>query len=289
VSRNALVSPRGGAAALGDRGERTAFIAGQRVGRPAAVPRHPAAGRRPRLRRALAAVAALVTVAGPAAGVYWALTSPRFAVSGVEVRGASRVSVSRILAAAAIAPGTNVWRIDPTSVAMRVQALAGIRRAELTRELPNRVTILVEERRPFTLVSGGRLHWLDEEGWLLGEETHAVAPPVPVVTGLSEDEVATMRTEPSPKARAAIVLIRALLRSGSPLAAEISEIDMSRREGPVLYTVDGIEVRLGTEDWEERLARLEGVLAQVATHEGGVSTIDLRFRDQVVLTKGGKG
>ena len=35
----------------------------------------------------------------------------------------------------------------------------------------------------------------------------------------------------------------------------------------MLYTVDGVEVRLGTEDWDERLARLEGVLAQVATQD----------------------
>ncbi|MGH7391863.1 MAG: cell division protein FtsQ/DivIB, partial [Candidatus Rokuibacteriota bacterium] len=193
------------------------------------------------------------------------------------------------LAAAAVAPGTNLWRIDPMAAVARVQAIPGIRRAELTRELPNRVTILVEERRPFTLVSSGRLHWLDEEGWLLGEESQAVSPPVPVITGLTEDEVATMRTRPSATARAAIGLIRALLRSGSPLAAEISEIDMSRRDGPVLYTVDGIEVRLGTEDWEERLARLEGVLGQVTADESGVSAIDLRFRDQVVLMKGGRG
>ena len=74
-------------------------------------------------------------------------------------------------------------------------------------------------------------------------------------------------------------------RPGSALAAEISEIDMSRREGPVLYTVDGVEVRLGVENWEERLARLEGVLAQVATHD--VRMVDLRFRDQVVFQRGG--
>ncbi len=290
MSRVGLVSPRGVVPALGDRGERSAFIAGQRVGRQTTARRHPApAARRSRVRRLLAAAAILASLAGAAAGVSWALTSPRFAVGGVEVRGASRVPVTRILAAAAIAPGTNLWRIDPTATAARVQALPGIRRAELTRELPNRVTILVEERRPFTLVSGSTLHWLDEEGWLLGEEFQAVAPPVPVITGLTEDEVATMRTQPSAKARAAIGLIRALLRSGSPLAAEISEIDMSRRDGPVLYTVDGIEVRLGTEDWEERLARLEGVLRQVAAHESGVRAIDLRFRDQVVLTKGGQG
>jgi len=93
-----------------------------------------------------------------------------------------------------------------------------------------------------------------------------------------------MRTAPGPKARAAVALIRALLRSGGALAEEISEIDMSRPEGPVLYTVDGVEVRLGAENWDERLARLEGVLAQVATQD--VNGVDLRFKDQVVLRRG---
>jgi cell division septal protein FtsQ len=82
-----------------------------------------------------------------------------------------------------------------------------------------------------------------------------------------------------------VAVIRALLRSGTGLTAEISEIDMSRREGPVLYTVDGVEVRLGSEDWEERLARLVGVLAQVAAQD--VRTVDLRFRDQVVFQRAG--
>jgi len=53
----------------------------------------------------------------------------------------------------------------------------------------------------------------------------------------------------------------------------------------VLYTVDGVEVRLGSEDWDERLARLEGVLAQIATQD--VRAVDLRFRDQVVFQRGG--
>jgi cell division septal protein FtsQ len=64
---------------------------------------------------------------------------------------------------------------------------------------------------------------------------------------------------------------------------------MSRRDGPILYTVGGIEVRLGQEDWEQRLARLEGVLAQVGRQSAAVSAIDLRFRDQIILTRGGRG
>jgi cell division protein FtsQ len=221
-----------------------------------------------------------------ATGLRWVTTSPRFAVTSIDVRGASRVPTARILATAGLAPGVNLWTVNTRAIVARIEAMPEIRRADVVRELPNRLTISVEERRPFTLVHSGRLHWMDEDGRVLGEEARAVTPDVPVISGLSEDELASMRTTPGPKARAAIQLIRALLRSGSTLTAEISEIDMSRAEGPVLYTVDGVEVRLGAEEWDERLARLEGVLAQVATED--VDGVDLRFKDQVVLKRGAR-
>jgi len=290
---NGLLSPRGQPSWPGDVGERSALIARQKVGRAAA---RSAGAARTRARRSATrrwlAIAVIVVAGGSgvAGGVRWLLTAPRFAIAGVEVRGVSRVSAERVVEAAGIPARANIFRIDPATVTARLQTVPEILRADVIRELPNRVTILVEERRPFTLVSNGTLHWLDEEGRLLGEEPHAVAPNVPVISGLSEAELAALRTdEPGPKARAALTLIRSLLRSGSALVGEISEIDMSGREGPVLYTVDGIEVRLGAEEWEERLARLAGVLAQIGRTGEGVTAIDLRFRDQVVLRKGGQG
>jgi cell division protein FtsQ len=277
-----LISPRARAQAPAEWAERSALVARQRVGTRRRRPR-----RGPSLRRVGRVVlVALVLAAGAGGAAHWAATSPRFAVSRIDVRGASRVSVGRILGAAGIPPGANLWTLDTRAVVGRIEAMSEIRRADLVREAPNRLTIVVEERRPFTLVHAGRLHWMDEDGRVLGEETRAVAPEVPVISGLSEDELVSMRTAPGPKARAAIALIRALLRSGSTLTAEISEIDMSRAEGPVLYTVDGVEVRLGAEEWDERLARLEGVLAQVATED--VNGVDLRFKDQVVLKRGAR-
>jgi cell division protein FtsQ len=277
-----LISPRARTKAPAEWPERSALVVGQRVGA-----RRRRARRVPSLASAARVTLLVVLVVGAVAGaVGWVVSSPRFAVGAIEVRGASRVPVARILAAAAIAPGANLWTLDSRAVVARIESMPEIRRADLVRELPNRVTIVVEERRPFTLVHAGRLHWMDEDGRVLGEEARAVAPEVPVISGLTEDELASMRTSPGPKARAAIALIRALLRSGSALTAEISEIDMSRPEGPVLYTVDGVEVRLGAEEWDERLARLEGVLAQVATQD--VNGVDLRFKDQIVLNRGAR-
>ena len=285
--RRGLVSPHGTAGTLDDLGSRTRLVARQRI-RRARTRRRTLA----RLARGVKWLGALVVAtAALVGGTTWLLTTPWLAVRSIQVEGAARVPAEDILSAAEIPLGINILRLDPASVRARLEALPQIRRAEVIRELPNRVTILVEERRPFTLVHAGRLHWLDEEARLLGEDREAVAPPVPIISGLSEEELDSMRSAPGPKARAAMALVRALLRSGSDLAAEISEIDMSRREGPVLYTLDGIEVRLGTEQWDERLARLEGVLAQLASKNGqggAVTAVDLRFRDQVVLQNGGR-
>jgi cell division protein FtsQ len=266
-----------------DFGERSAFVKRQQVGR----------GRARRLRavgRALRRIAIVLLVAAVPAALgaagWWLFTSPLFMVREIDVRGAHVVSRERIVEASGIAPGTSLFLLDPRVVVERVRALPEVQRADVIRELPNRVTVMVEERKPFTLVHAGRLHWIDEGGHVIGRESQAVTSPAPVISGLDEAELLSMSSTPDGKARDAIRLIRALLRSGSALASEISEIDMSRGDGPVLYTVGGVEVRLGTEDWDERLARLEGVLAQDSVREGGVRAVDLRFRDQVVLQGG---
>jgi cell division septal protein FtsQ len=282
VSR--LLSPRTPVQTLGDFGERSAFVADQRVGRTRR-PRRPLAIGRFARRAVIVLLLAVIPAAGGMGG-WWFLTSPRFAVNSVDVRGARLVSTDRILAAAQIPPGRSVFLLDPHRIARQVEALPEVQRAEVIRELPNRVTVVVEERKPFTLVHAGRLHWIDESGHVLGRETQAVTPPTPVISGLSEAELLSVGAAPNGKARDALRLIRALLRSGSALASEISEIDMGYGDGPVLYTVNGVEVRLGAEDWEERLARLEGVLAQQTARDGHIRTVDLRFRDQVVLQGG---
>jgi cell division septal protein FtsQ len=228
-------------------------------------------------------VVVVTALTGTGGAIRWFLTSSRFEIGVIDVRGASRISSEQVIDAAAIGPGTNLFRLRPDVVVMRLERVPEIRRAEVTRALPNRVTIQIEERRPFTLVHAGRLHWVDEDGVPFGPEPRAVAASTPVISGLTEDEVATMRATPSPKALAAIGLIRTLMRTQSALLGEISEIDMSRSEGPVLYTVDGVEVRLGGEAWESRLMRLEGVLGQVVSAGESVRSIDLRFKDQVVL------
>jgi len=281
-THSSVISPRAGRGGLPDLAERGPAMERQRVSRTRLARR---VTRRVRwvTSRAVPIGVALAALGAVGLGALWALTSPRFTVTEVAVTGASRLRPEDVVAASGIGPGTNLFRLDRAAVVARLEALPLIRHADMVRRFPNQVTLAVEERRPFTLAHAGRLHWIDEQGVNLGAETRAVAPTAPVITGLGPADLAWSDGGPSPRVAAGISLLRVLLRSETTLLQQISEIDVSRPDGPVLYTVDGIEVRLGADDWEGRLGRLQGVLAQVRSGGEAVGAIDLRFRDQVVL------
>jgi len=288
--RTGVLSPRGAAhGGLADLAEPTVAMTDQRLDRRKRRRRMLRLARRS---GAWLCVGLLVVALGGAlaSGGRWLLTAPRFAVERVEVAGQSHLSVNEVVAASGLAPGQNLFRLDARRAVADVEALPMVRRAELVRAFPNRVTLLVEERQPFVLVHAGGLHrpaggfyWMDEQGVPLGPETRAVALDAPLVSAAGPDDIAAAGRTPSERVAGGVALIRTLMRAQSSLLREISEVDVSRPEGLVLYMLDGVEVRLGREDWDDRLGRLDGVLAQLRASGQRATSIDLRFRDQVVL------
>jgi cell division protein FtsQ len=281
--RTGVLSPRGATrGGLADLAEPTVAMADQRLNRRRRRRRTLRLARRA---GAWLCVGLLMVALGGAlaSGGRWLLTAPSFAVERVEVAGQSHLSADEVVAASGLGPGQNLFRLDARRAVAGVETLPLVRRAELVRAFPNRVTLLVEERQPFVLVHAETLYWVDEQGVPLGPETRAVVLDAPVVSAVGAGNVAAAGRTPSGRVAAGVALIRTLMRAQSSLLSEISEVDVSRQEGPVLYMLDGVEVRLGGEDWDGRLGRLGGVLAQLRASGQRATSIDLRFRDQVVL------
>ena len=98
------------------------------------------------------------------------------------------------------------------------------------------------------------------------------------------EEIASASRAPSERLLTGVQLIRTLLRAGSPLVGQISEVDVSRSDGPVLYTVDGhrgAPGRRGVGSAHPAAGRRARPGRRPRAQ--AVSAIDLRFRDQVVL------
>ena len=212
----------------------------------------------------------------------WARRTPLLATRSVEVTGARRLDEGTVRAAAGIEPGTNLFAVDVAATEARVASLPGVRRATVVRHLPGQVTVLLEEREPYALVNAGGLHWVDAEGYLVTTDARPGATGLPILTGVGAPVPGAR--EPSEELRTGLALLHVLQRTSGRLAARVSEVDLARPHGPVLYLVDGIEVRLGPDGWSDRLARLDGVLGELDARGERVASIDLRFRDQVVLT-----
>jgi cell division protein FtsQ len=278
-----VLSPRGVShGGLADLAEPSVAMAGQRLDRWRR--RRRALRRIRRVGAWLGVGLAVAALSGPlVSGVASVLKTSRFAIERVEVAGQSRLSADEVVRASGLVPGQSLWSLDARRAVAGVEALPLVRRAEVVRAFPNRVTLFVEERQPFTLVNAGGLHWVDEQGVPLGPETRAVSLDAPVISGAGADDVVAAGRMPSERVASGVALLRTLMRAQSSLLSEISEVDVSRPEGPVLYMLDGVEVRIGSEDWEGRLGRLGGVLAQLRASGQTVTSIDLRFRDQVVL------
>jgi cell division protein FtsQ len=230
-------------------------------------------------------LAGVVTAAGLAVAlvvaVDWARHTPLLAVRSVEVEGTRRLEEEAVRAAAALAPGVNLLELDVAATEARLARLPGVRRVHVVRHLPDRVVLVVEEREPYALVNAGGLAWVDAEGFLVDRPSRPGAPALPILTGV---EVPAAAAGPSDRLRAGLALLHTLQAGPERLVGRVSEIDLGAPHGPVLYLVDGVEVRLGTDPGPERLARLDGVLAELDGRGERVLSIDLRFRDLVVLT-----
>jgi cell division protein FtsQ len=238
------------------------------------------------LRRLLSALAVALTVAGLAVAgrvaTDWIRRTPLLATRAVEVAGTRRLDEGLVRMAAGIELGTNLFAFDVVAVEARVASLPGVRRAHVVRHLPGRVTVLVEEREPYALVNASGLHWVDAEGYLVSTDARPGAIGLPILTGVGAP--APGATPPAESLRAGLALLHVLQRTSARLATRVSEVDLGRPHGPVLYLNDGIEIRLGPDSWGDRLARLDGVLDELDARGEQVASIDLRFRDQVVLT-----
>lgn len=132
---------------------------------PDSVRRFSQRARRRRLRAALPWLAALGVVVVLALAGTVVYTTPLLGVADVRVVGARLVSADQVRAAARVAPGTPLVRVDTSAVARRVGTLPPVFRATVRRSWPRTLVVHVVERTPVAAVAmGNRYGVIDRTG-----------------------------------------------------------------------------------------------------------------------------
>ncbi|MDQ0286967.1 cell division protein FtsQ [Desulfofundulus luciae] len=198
------------------------------------------------------------------------LGSPLFEVREIEVTGNSSLADKKIVELSGITAGTNIFKVNLKESAARIRTVPLIKDVSLTREFPSRIVIAVRERKAVALlpVKDGFMQ-VDREGVCLQES--GVAGSLPVVTGAVVSTPAPGQVIRDAKLCTALQVINQL---PGPLRSNLSEIHVNGQGQVVLYTLDGVECRLGTPvDINKKAGVLLQVLEQVKGRQ--IAYVDL--------------
>ena len=186
----------------------------------------------------------------------WASGSPRFALRTVKVQGLRRATEKELLRLAGVAPGTNLWSLDPSAIAQAMSAHPWVRAVEVTRGLPDTLQLRVEERAPVALASLGDLYVVDADGAPFKRVSGAEPLDLPLLTGLTRE-----RAEKDPAGTAARLREALAVAEGYQRAFErprLSEVQLGEASLE-LVTADGVRVVLGRDGLDGQLQRLQRV------------------------------
>lgn len=189
------------------------------------------------------------------------IASPRFAVKEIAVGPTEHVSAEEVTAVAGVQLGDKLLAVDPDAVAARLTTHPWILAARVRRELPSTLSIEVTERRAVASALLGALYLLDDAGRPFKRATFAEADGLPVITGVSRDQYAAVRSTSEAVFRQALALL-AEYTDGHPERPRLSEVHVDPRAGFTLVLFDGSgEIRLGRGDFPAKLARLDRIVA----------------------------
>ncbi|WP_121252575.1 cell division protein FtsQ/DivIB [Nocardioides ferulae] len=207
-------------------------------------------------------VVAGVALLGVVGAAVWAVFfSAWLSVAGVEVRGTDLLSREEVRAAAAVPTGDPVATVDLAGVEARVEALAPVRSAEVSRQWPDQVLVVVEERVAVAVVElGGRLRGMDADGVVFRDYAD---PP----EGLPRVLTRSGTTSAALSEGASVI---------AALPAEIAElvehVEIETVDAIALALTDGRTVRWGSAEESEQKAE---VLAHLLSKPGPIYDVSV--------------
>ncbi len=212
-----------------------------------------AARRRPSLlatKRVMKVVGVLALAVLTAVGVYHvgrlAVGGERLRVARVEIVGNERASRRELDAYIGIKLGQSLLELDLDVIALRLRHHPWVASASVRRRLPDQVVIEVREHLPAAIVSLGAVYLADAEGRLFKRLDSGDRVALPVITGLSREEVGQRTSESA-----------ARVREGIELTTIVASMARGSRLHEVHFDADlGWSVVLGPERGDGATARL---------------------------------
>ena len=221
-------------------------------------------------------IGAVLAIAGVFAGLVALYFSPALRVHEIEVVGATTISTADVEALAGL-DRASLLTADLSAAELRIEELAMVKAATITRAWPQTVSIAIVERTPWAVwQTGARAYAVDNEGVVLVGDAPEGAPVISVSgaeVGLEPGQIVDQD---------AVALARLLTeRVPAELALNVATFEWSGDRGLVITTDSGYRVVLGdSQDMDYKLAVWREIEAKLGRANMTGHVLDLRFGDR---------
>lgn len=218
-----------------------------------------------------------------AMGCYALLHADFLKIAHIHISGSSLVSQEKILGNMEIKEGDNILVFDPAQATAKLEGDPWIYRAVVTRRLPDTVEVQIQERSAVAAIMLDRLYLVDSRGDVFTEPAGS-SPGLPLLTGLTSEDIMSSSRESSRVMEAALSLIVSLdkksMLSGRPLRIDMDKVfGLSMADGE-----QGAKVFMGFDDYEEKLRLLQKVRDDLAEKGLTAQSIHLGSPKQAYIT-----
>lgn len=226
------------------------------------------------------------------------LKNPEYNLAVIDVQTDGVLAPDAIAAAAQLQKGTNIFKVDLDGARARLSAIPEIEKADVTRQLPDRVMIDVTERKPvawLTLLhanSASRDEVVNSGKSLLIDSNGIILPPkkqlpqnshLPIIRGYAGPTLLGQSAD-GEEIRSALDLLHAHQDSLVAARYQIEEVDLSKHFALVVTDQNGAHTMLGLDDMNKQLKKMESILEAAEQRGQKVDTINLLVENNTPVT-----
>ncbi len=182
--------------------------------------------------------------------------------------------------------GKNIFTVDIKNIARAIHAgYPQLRKVVVKRVMPDMLEVVIVPRIPVALVKSSKYFPVDEEAVILSPQSEAKGN-LPVITGIpfwtrpKKGEILR-----SNRINWALALLKGIDKSNVLTEYRLERIDVSNIRNIAFYLDNGLEIKIGHGDLQEKLKKLSTLLKDPKIDINNLKYVDLRFKDAVLGPK----
>jgi cell division protein FtsQ len=218
------------------------------------------------------------------------LEDPFFRVREVKVEGCRKIAKETLLPLTAMEGMPNLFTVRLSDLAQRLESHPWIEEVRARKVFPNQIWIHIKERVPIAILQLEELYYIDAKGVIFSPVGDRDEFNYPFLTGLSRQGLEKDPAEAKHRIMKALELLNAVNHEKVFPLGEISEILMEKTFGIYCFTrAEGIEVRLGWEQYGEKWKRLSLIWSDLQRRGFSATSIDCSDLKRMVVKRIPKG